>query len=51
MQLGADVVIRQKFTNVIDTEEEARNFGEECAKVAWAFMGGFGEVELEIDDG
>jgi hypothetical protein len=50
MHFSRDVTIRQKFTSVIDTEDEALNFGEGCAQMAWSFMKGFGQVELETDN-
>jgi hypothetical protein len=51
MQVSVDMTIRQKFIKVIDTAEEALEFGEEAALYAYAFARGFGDFELEPNEG
>jgi hypothetical protein len=51
MQVSVDMTIRQRFTRIVDDEQEAFEFGQESANIAWAYAKGFGDFELELDTG
>jgi hypothetical protein len=48
MNIATDMTIRQRFIKIIDSEEEAMDFGEESARDAYAFSKGFGEYDFEL---
>jgi hypothetical protein len=49
MRISGDMIIRQTFTKVIDTKEEAEEFGAESAAFAFHFSQGFGEFDFEYE--
>jgi hypothetical protein len=51
MQVSVDLIIRQRFTKIIDSESEALEFGEEAANYSWSFAKGFGDFEVEFNEG
>lgn len=46
VQVQAGVAVESHFEQVVDSEEEAREFGHSVALRMNAFMEGFGEADL-----
>lgn len=45
-RLDFNVTVSHSFEQIIDTTEESREFGEQCAKLMNAYLAGFGNANL-----
>jgi hypothetical protein len=45
VQAQPGVQVKQEFEQVIDTADEAREYGEKAAELAHAFVAGFAEYD------
>lgn len=48
IQAQPGVTVTQTFESVVDTDDEAKSFGEESAKLAHAYIEGFSDYDESV---
>jgi len=47
MRISANVNVSYAFERIVDTEEEVKEFGEQCSKMVDAYMNGYAREDEE----